>query len=74
MEQFDAVAGSETLLRARWIIRRGHDDEPLALEGSDIRVPVESDDPSDIVEAYGAAVEKLSQAIADRLRRLGQSS
>lgn len=70
IEQLDVVPKGETRLRARWIVRRGGESAPLAVETTDISLPLQSSKATAVVESYGAAVEKLSREIADKLRGL----
>jgi uncharacterized lipoprotein YmbA len=68
VERLDAVPGGETSLRCRWIVRR--DGEVVAVDALTAAAPLRSDDPDAIVAAYGAVVETLSRAVADRIRAL----
>jgi uncharacterized lipoprotein YmbA len=71
VEQLDAVPGADTRLRCRWIVRRGATEDPVAVVSTTVSAPLASAEPEAVVAAYGQVVEKLSRAIAERLRSGG---
>lgn len=70
IERLDAIPGSGTHLRVRWVVRRGVAPDPLAIEAFSGSAPLASDTAEAVVASYGEVVTALSRAIADKLRTL----
>jgi len=68
VERFEAGPDDTVALRARWVIRPSGSGDALVVGQSSFREPARSSAAADLVAAHSAAADKLSRAIAERLR------
>ena len=69
MLRFDGTVGNSVFLAARWSVWREEEREMLSVGESNIREPVEGQEPADLVEAMSRALETLGREIAAAIPR-----
>ena len=67
--RFDGTIGESVILKARWSVWQEEGREVLSMRESNIREPVEGQEPAALVEAMSGALATLSREIAAAIPR-----
>jgi uncharacterized lipoprotein YmbA len=70
VERFDGRRGEAVEMRVRWVVVEAAGGEVLAVQLSNLRLPLGSESVPDLVEAHSKILEDLSRQIADRIAEL----
>ncbi len=68
IERLDVTPKGDSSLRARYVVRSGSGEEPLAVGVADVRANMGRGSVAAAVEAYGELVQKMAKKVAEGLR------